>query len=412
MSQITKPVLTEEAYIAKMDEQNALLSIIAGHQLTNPVSYKEIADIVKKGLAPKIFSIGDQINVTWNDGSSAQEGAGNSYDVPLDIVAFQDVELRDGSIVPGMFLQWHYTTSIGMPFDAAEAIYVAESPLPPGEYYFTQVEAWGSKALVTAGQVWSFTTTVEIPAGGHICINTGAVDDEEADIRIYTYADGATTTALETLTPGHATTGTSLGTWSSSNKYGDPGLNNMQRSVYGYNRWSQSALRQWLNSDKAAGTWWSSQNPFDRVPTEAATNRGFLAGFATDFLSIIKPIKVRTYLNTVSDSAITPNYEDTYDLFFPASLEQEFVNPQIAGEGSYWEYWKQRVGHPNPTAQYATEAERIRYAINAKTSTQICRLRSAGRGNASGSWGVFASGGVGGGSAATAFRCAPACVIC
>jgi hypothetical protein len=116
----------------------------------------------------------------------------------------------------------------------------------------------------------------------------------------------------------------------------------------------------------------------------------------------------------VTDSAIGTT-EDTYDTFFPASLEQEYIVPQLANaEGEYWEYWKQRLGLSSPQAQGSggTNAMHIRYAYNAKTSAQGVRLRSAYRGNANGSWFVSTAGYANSSYAAYAIRPAPACVIC
>ena len=96
-------------------------------------------------------------------------------------------------------------------------------------------------------------------------------------------------------------------------------------------------------------------------------------------------MKVRTALNTVTDAA-EGTYEDTYDKIFLPSLEQEFITPQASGiEGDAWEYWKKAVERSTPTPWYKTFAEGghpITYAINAKTSAQAVRLRSASRGGA------------------------------
>mgnify|MGYP003310695103 CR=1 FL=1 len=412
MSTVTVPVLTDATFAEKMDIQNALIGMLVDGQITQSESLAQIRAVVAQGLAPTVFSIGDRITVPWSDGN------GNEYAVPLDVVHFGNVELEDGETVPGMYLQWHYATPFGMPFDANEALYYCETALPAGVYQITQGNAWGSKALSANGRVWTFRTTIEIPAGGHICITTGAVDNAESAIRFMTYASGASTTPLETITPSYGTTGsgTSLGTWSSSTKFGTSGLNNMQRSNYGYNRWSQSCLRQWLNSAAAKGAWWTSQNVYDRIPTECASYQGFMAGFSEEFRRIIGKVKVRTALNTVSDSdiiAASGALEETFDYWFPAALEQEHVKAQIAGEGEVWEYWKRTRGSAEPEATHPyVNPMAIRYAINAKTSPQYCRLRSAGRGDAYGAWGVYAAGTVGSYYATAANRCAPACVIC
>ena len=150
------------------------------------------------------------------------------------------------------------------------------------------------------------------------------------------------------------------------------------------------------------------------MPDQLTSLRGFMAGFDEEFLNIIKPVKVRTVLNTVTDSEIG-EYEDTYDTFFLASLEQEYIVPQLAGvEGEAWEYWKQRLGTASPqtTEASGTNAAHIRYSYNAKSSAQSCRLRSANRGSGNYAWNVYSAGYAYNSNATTALRCAPACVIC
>ena len=45
------------------------------------------------------------------------------------------------------------------------------------------------------------------------------------------------------------------------------------RQNYGNNNWKLSNIRQWLNSDAAAGTWYSAQHSADAPPTNANTYR-------------------------------------------------------------------------------------------------------------------------------------------
>jgi hypothetical protein len=212
--------------------------------------------------------------------------------------------------------------------------------------------------------------------------------------------------------------GTNLGTLSSSTKYSDTGINNMQRASYGYNRWSQSGIRQWLNSDASIGNWWSHQNVFDRPPDQLTSMRGFMAGLPEAFVEIVNPVKVTTALNTVSDTDIGTT-EDTYDKFFLPSLEQEYIVSQLTDvEGPYWPYWKQRMDLSSPQNWYQSSSVtnanpfHIRYTIENHNSAQLVRLRSAWRGNACYTWYVYSTGNVYGSNAAYAFRAAPACVIC
>lgn len=405
------------AAVAALERQNLLLAqLITAEGGATPINtLQEIAEIVRRGEAPNVFTVGDQIMVKWNNGTQ-------DYILPFDIVHFDDVELQDGETVPGMFIQSHYALE-GVQFSQNEGFYVVPAGgLAAGTYHFKMGNAWGSN--VVADKSYQFTLAQSYAEGDILQLGTASSevsalpDTAPANWRVRTYkaAGGvvaglaASTTEIVTLSEG--TGGTDLGTLSSSTKYGTSGLNNMQRSGYGYNRWSQSAIRQWMNSDAAAGSWYTPQNPYARKPDQLTTLRGMKAGFEEGFLNILKPVKVTTALNTVSDDQIGAS-ENTFDMFFLASLEQEYIVPQASGvEGSYWEYWKRRVGKSSPEAQYGTYPLRIRYAYNAKSSAQLCRLRSAIRGAAASTWYVSTSGYVSNYYATTAYRAVPACVIC
>ena len=139
-----------------------------------------------------------------------------------------------------------------------------------------------------------------------------------------------------------------------------------------------------------------------------------MTGFEGDFLSCLSPIKVTTALNTVTDSDIGTT-EDTYDTFFLPSLEQMYAGPQLAGvEGNYFEYWKRATGATKPNEWYEAGKNPgyITYGIDAKTSPQHVRLRSATRGDSYVTWLVDASGSVTNDSASVAHRCAPVCAVC
>lgn len=422
MSEVTKPIIldsTGHLIVDGIARQNLLLTqlISATAEATPVATLREIHEIVRAGEAANVFSIGDQINLNYNEGDK-------DYVLPFDIVHFGDVELQDGETVPGMYIQSHYAMQ-GIQFDQNEGFFVVPAGgLAPGTFHFTMGNNWGSN--VVSGAVYSFTTTESYAEGDIWQLGkdntevSGLPDAAPSTWRVRTYKAvgtapaGLAATPTEVLELTASSSGTDLGTLSSSTKYGTSGLNNMQRAAYGYNRWGQSAMRQFLNSSAAADAWWTPQNPYDRRPDQLATLPGFMAGFDEAFLNIIQPVKVVTALNTVSDSEIGTT-EVTYDTFFPASLEQEYCVPQLSGvEGEYWEYWKRRLGLSSPQGSGAANANpnHIRYAYNARTSAQYCRLRSAYRGYASYVWSVYSSGYVGYSYAASAIRCAPACVIC
>ena len=410
---ITKtPVIN--AQLDRIGEATELLAL--AHAGTIEVmSEKGIQQIVRSGLASKFFSYGDQVSEKWDQDDT------HEYDYDQDVVAFLDAVNALGETKPGLWLQSHWGLP-GIQFDASEAIWYCAEALPAGTYHFTIGTTWGNHCV--AGKMYQFTLAQGLDVGGQIVIGNGtnfytwgAPDVAPANWKVYTFANAKSVTPVEgplELTEGSG--GTDLGSLSSSTKYGSTGLNNLQRCAYGYNRWSQSAIRQWLNSDQPVGAWWEPQNVYDRPPQQLASLRGFMAGLSADFLAVVQKVQVVTALNTVSDSELGAT-ETTLDYFFLPSLEQEYIVPQLASvEGSYWPYWKERLGLSSPQIQGGdgANANHIRYAIENHTSAQNVTLRSCHRGHANNRWYVNASTGYATYyfSATSAFRPAPACVIC
>ena len=66
----------------------------------------------------------------------------------------------------------------------------------------------------------------------------------------------------------------------------------------GSNKWNLSGMRQWLNSEGSAGTWWSKKHANDVKPNYADTEDGFLKGF-TDYDFVRRII----YLDNVTEIA-------------------------------------------------------------------------------------------------------------
>ena len=175
-------------------------------------------------------------------------------------------------------------------------------------------------------------------------------------------------------------------------------------------------MRQWLNSDKGVGEWWTPQNDYDRCPDQLAAKAGFLTGFDADFLEVLRPTKVVTALNTITDATSSNSVdplETTYDKIYLPALEQMSIEPQLAGEGTTWDYWKRASNMTTKMKQYQTYPQIRTFAIENHTSPQSVRLRSASRGGSYDTWCVDSSGTVGsGGTAYWANRCAPACDFC
>lgn len=363
-------------------------------------SWTKIRNLRKSGLAEKVLAVGDIIDDTWTDVAAPKE-----YPYQWHVADFQPIELQNGDTEASMLVQAHWAHPFGVQFSHQRAFLACPDGLPVGSYYFTIESAWGNN--VKAGDIVCFKTTKIVPAGGRVSGCYGAPDQAKANWRIYTHsADGKT--QIETITPTFAKTdsATNLGTQHLNQREGN--LNSTQEMAYGWNRWKTSALRQYLNSEAAKGAWWTAQDEWDVAPDELKNKAGFLSGCSADFLSALQVVKVTTFANTVNDGG---GEDTTYDRVFIPSMEQMYCAPQIKGEGTYLEYWKQRSGATAPLAQWGTYPNIITYAVENHTSPQIMRLRSASRGGALNTWSVGSSGNVSGNGASGAFRFAPLVVI-
>lgn len=334
-------------------------------------SWTKIRNLRKSGLAEKVLTVGDIIDDTWTDVAAPKE-----YPYQWHVADFQPIELQNGDTEASMLVQAHWAHPFGVQFSHQRAFLACPDGLPVGSYYFTIESAWGNN--VKAGDIVCFKTTKVVPAGGRVSGCYGAPDQAKANWRIYTHsADGKT--QIETITPTFTKTdsATNLGTQHLNKREGN--LNSTQEMAYGWNRWKTSALRQYLNSEAAKGAWWTAQDEWDVAPDQLKDKAGFLSGCSADFLSALQIVKVTTFANTVNDGG---GEDTTYDRVFIPSMEQMYCAPQIKGEGTYLEYWKQRSGATAPLAQWGTYPNIITYAVENHTSPQNIRLRSAYRGYA------------------------------
>ena len=282
--------------------------------------------------------------------------------------------------------------------------------LPAQEYYFTLQSSWGSNAV--AGAVVSFTLGTALKFGEKIAGCYGMPDQSKANWKIYTYAKDGITKIESGLATGDSTAGVNLGVlgYSKALSDGEYLLRNMWEVAYGYNRYSYSAVRQYLNSAAPLGAWWKPCDMFDIAPDQLSTIAGFLSGCSESFIQVIKPVGVKTYLNTTQDSEIGES-ETVYDKVFLPSLEEMYITPQKAGEGDVHEYWRRASGRTEPFAWSTSYPELVHYAVENHTSAQLVRLRSAGRNHSFSTWYVYTSGVVDGDYASYAYRFSPLVVL-
>ena len=363
-----------------------------------PETWEQVVLAIKSKLYKEMYAVGDKFSNVWKDTNNSNK----EYDNPLRINHFEDgLELEDGTTVNGMWLQTVYAHLKGVQFSHQQAFYVSGDGMVAGTYCVGFDYTWGDKGYVTKGDYWNFTLTKDVPAGGRLAGFYGAPDQPQTNWRVYVYsADGKT--VLETVSAiNKGQEGTLLGVMTA---YGDENLNGIQQMAYGDNRYATSAIRQYLNSDKPKGEWWTAQTKWDIAPDQLSQIDGYLCGMDPELLAVLKPVKVVTYCNTVTATGQKQVKDITYDKVTLISLEQMYIEPQAAGEGEAHEYYKELNGTAKKFQWWQTYEILKTFAVENPTSPQNVRLRSANRYYACNAWNVYSSGSVSGGSASYALR--------
>ena len=258
-------LLSESTYIEKMDVQNALLKAIAtqgGGGSNVPVeinSWSVVQQMVRLGIAAKVFSIGDQLVCNHETyGTLVWDIIGIDHDTP-------------------------------------------------------------------ANSEFKHSLTIQL----HNCIGAAAFQFDAAEP---TNPDG-------------------------------------KRKNWGSNNWLESSIRQWLNSDGEAGTWWEAKTDYDVKPSYASYTAGFLKGLDAEFLATIGEVSKITARNTVTDGG---GAVASTEKFFLLSITEVYggLNNSIA-EGVAYPYYADNSLLTTPGK--GADANRVKYRNGA---TQYWWLRS------------------------------------
>lgn len=215
------------------------------------------------------------------------------------------------------------------------------------------------------------------------------------------YDTPASLTPSQTVAITSGSSGTKLCTLRPAGDTDDLNVNSIQRAGYGSNNYAQSAIHQYLNSDKAAGTFWAPTNRFDNPPTWQASQPGFMSKLPDDFLEIVSPVDFSTITNNIfeTDGYETNSSYSMRAMFWLPSRFQIFGSTEGADlNETQWDYYKG-----------ATDIDRIMYDNGGTARTQW--LRSPLPGTALGARIVYSSGAVRGNDANTSYAVAPACRI-
>ncbi len=413
-TEVEDPIIldsTGKAIEAQLGKMNQLKAAELGKTTDTLEDWAHFGAICADGSAEYAFPVNTKLTVRWADTTS---GSDKAYDDRFRVLDYQKRNVKGAAARRGAVLQQCLTLPMSLPFDAEEAFYAApEGGLAAGTYYITGGMSWGK---IVSGQNYQFTLTKDLPAGGQLAFASSCWDSAPALVKAFA-ACGADE-AQETCAVTSGGSGTCLGTLDSSNIVSDATVNHIGCVGLGKNRWAQSALRQWLNSDAAAGKWWSPQNKWDRPPTYAKTMAGYLAGFEDrGFVDAMSYMEVRTAL-PYCDGGTSGGTEcdTTYDRVWLPSAEDLYLACTSYGvpyglEGEACRYYKELAGCTSPSPVWQARTEYIMCAMGAETSARNVFERSANRTIGYGVANVYASGGVNNSDARTGSSCAPACFI-
>ena len=283
-------------------------------------SWRGIRDIVRQGQAARFFQVGDLLECEKNGSKIQWVVLGIDQDTPADSQFTHSLTLGAVDV---------YTE---MQFDNKEAIFAFPEGLAAGTYHFTiSVQPWVAGDV---GKTVQFTIANAIPENGVIVLNN-AYNATMIGSTLSVYASNVATTAAETASISEGSDGTDLGSVGNAIS---GNTNSIQRAYLGSNKYSESAIRQWLNSDKAAGNVWTPQTKWDRPPSWATTTDGFLRGIDPDFAAVLGTCNKRTALNTISDGG---GYMDSTERVFLLSRTEVYggLNNNVS-ENAPYDYFK------------------------------------------------------------------------
>ena len=355
--------VSEETFSEKMDTQNQFLASLVEAQggTLKPTSWANVQALVRAGLHKNVFAIGDQLVCSKGEGTLTWDIIGIDHDTPAD-----------SQFTHSLTLQLHDCLSSTMQYDAPEALYYAASGLSAGTYNFT-IQS-GYDETYGGGKTYQFTLTQDVPVGGQLTFGW-ANNTQAVNAKITSYSGATSTTQIEQVSVTEGNGGTSLGTTDGTNT----NVNHIHRVRFGTNNPLQSALRQFLNSDKSAGNVWTPQTNFDRPPAWAGNTAGFMSDLDSDFLAVIGKVNKTTALNTVTDGGGSITLDDKFFLLSRSEVYGGLENN--INEGSPYPYYKDysnlseagetadinRIKYRNGTAQlwwlrspYAVAANSVR----------------------------------------------------
>lgn len=374
MNNNTPKRIASEETLVRVAEALETMASAQTAAIAAPKTWKDVQTIVRRGLANKVFSIGDQFIVERATSASATvSGSGiteasvtlqtfidklgyvssglydfsyngavwlyNDTPVTLSeygitsggtasagdhiIVSLMTTELvfdiigidhdvpADGQFTHSLTLNLHDLTNKTVPFDNTEAIFFCDVQLNAGTYHFS-IEP-GYDVNYGGGRTYQFTITEAVPAGGVILFDWKH-NTQASEAQILTYDSASALIAQETVGVEEGAGGTAL------NTLGE--LNDIRKARFGSNDYYTSFIRQWLNSDAPKGSIWTAQTQYDRPCNSDSTLDGFLYLLDQSFLNVVGSVKKTTTIDKQDNTS--PETIETEEKFYLLSIDEIF----------------------------------------------------------------------------------------
>jgi hypothetical protein len=309
-------------------------------------SWENVQRLVRAGLHDKYFAIGDQL-VCQKGGS----------DLTWDIIGFDHDTPTDTQYTHSMTLQLHDCLPDTMVYDTREALYYAENGLVSGRTYNFTVPS-GYDEIYGGNKTYQFEipNDITVGAGSHLVVDwSSTTQANNAKINIYASATSETPVNANPISISEGNAGTSLGTADGNST----NLNFIGNARFGNNNYSESAIRQFLNSDKSTGYVWKSQSIFDRPPSWNADTAGFMKDIDNDFLAVVGTSNKSTI--SIDDTASEASSVTLNDKFFLLSRSEVYGGNEIStvDDGSPYPYYSDYSD--SSTAGIGSDTNRVKY---------------------------------------------------
>ena len=308
-------------------------------------SWRAIKENVKMGFGELLYPVGTEFEVECPSGAP--------YNSIIFVVVGHRVE--NGEHIMTLLMKH---VIYGLQFDTPQAIIVPDETMAAGTYHFKLLI--GYDTAYDGGKSVQFTLANDLAAGGQIVMNW-PYNQTWIGKNITVYGEfGAN--AIETCVMSEGTDGTDLGDADGTVSI----LNHTQRARYGSNNYKESALREWLNSGGAAGSWQTQQTRFQRPCSYAANRAGFATYLDPEFAAVIREGTHLNRTNEVFDlNGKKQAYSTTEKFFLPSQEEIGFSPESGIVCGTAFDFYSG-----------AAQSDKIKYDITAQTTARIWWLRT------------------------------------